>query len=65
VSAGRKDASLIFYCDAECWMSWNAARRAVEWGYSSVYWYPGGVDAWREAGLDLESAQPVPRSLGQ
>ncbi|MGI9301371.1 MAG: rhodanese-like domain-containing protein [Gammaproteobacteria bacterium] len=65
ISAGRNDAPMVFYCDAQCWMSWNAARRAVEWGYTSVYWYPGGADAWREAGMGLEAAQPVTRREGQ
>jgi PQQ-dependent catabolism-associated CXXCW motif protein len=29
---------VIFYCMENCWMSWNAAKRAVEWGYTSVIW---------------------------
>lgn len=41
--ANRK---VIFYCMENCWMSWNAAKRAVEWGYKSVIWYPLGTDGW-------------------
>lgn len=65
IGAGGKDTPMVFYCDSQCWMSWNAARRAVEWGYTSVYWYPGGADAWRDAGLDLEAAEPVERGDNQ
>ena len=39
-------------------MSWNAAKRAVEWGYSSVVWYPLGADGWEEAKLPLEENKP-------
>jgi quinoprotein dehydrogenase-associated probable ABC transporter substrate-binding protein/PQQ-dependent catabolism-associated CXXCW motif protein len=52
---------LVFYCDANCWMGYNAAKRAVrELGYSNVYWYPQGVQGWQNAGLELVAAQPVP-----
>lgn len=49
---------ILFYCMTDCWMSWNAARRAVEWGYQSVIWYPLGVDGWEKAGLPLEERRP-------
>lgn len=49
---------ILFYCMADCWMSWNAARRAVEWGYNSVIWYPSGADGWQQAGLPLEETKP-------
>lgn len=51
---------LVFYCLANCWMSWNAAKRAVSWGYANVYWYPEGSDGWADAGLPLEDSTPVP-----
>ncbi len=38
---------VLFFCLAECWMSWNAAKRALEYGYSNVFWYPEGTDGWR------------------
>lgn len=62
-AATRSDPgrTIVFYCQADCWMSWNAARRAVEWGYDSVVWYPEGTDGWSAAGLPLEAAVPVPR----
>jgi quinoprotein dehydrogenase-associated probable ABC transporter substrate-binding protein/PQQ-dependent catabolism-associated CXXCW motif protein len=51
---------LVFFCEAECWMSWNAARRALSWGYDDVVWYPEGVDGWRAAGQLLIPIQPQP-----
>ncbi|MBY4675864.1 rhodanese-like domain-containing protein [Marinobacterium arenosum] len=52
--------ALVFYCRADCWMSWNAARRAHQWGYGNLYWYRDGIDGWREAELPLTSVEPVP-----
>lgn len=57
---GDRRRALVFYCLADCWMSWNAAKRAVSWGYSNVYWYPDGTDGWAGAGLPLEESTPVP-----
>ena len=59
--AGEAERTLVFYCQRDCWMSWNAAKRALELGFAHVDWYPDGVDGWREAGLPLEARQPEPR----
>lgn len=53
-----KTAPLVFYCMADCWMSWNAAKRAIEFGYKSVIWYPVGTDGWENYGLPLEANTP-------
>lgn len=37
---------VLFFCLAECWMSWNAAKRALGYGYRTVYWLPEGTDGW-------------------
>ncbi|MHA6262863.1 PQQ-dependent catabolism-associated CXXCW motif protein [Arenibacterium sp. CAU 1754] len=37
---------VLFFCLEECWMSWNAAKRALEYGYTTVYWMPDGTDGW-------------------
>jgi quinoprotein dehydrogenase-associated probable ABC transporter substrate-binding protein/PQQ-dependent catabolism-associated CXXCW motif protein len=57
---GDRSRRLVFYCQADCWMSWNAAKRAVQSGYGNVVWYPEGTDGWAAAGLPLEPAEPVP-----
>jgi PQQ-dependent catabolism-associated CXXCW motif protein len=56
----RPAAAVVFYCLADCWMSWNAAKRAVSWGYRRVYWFRDGTDGWEAAGLPLAVAEPVP-----
>ena len=60
-SHGDKAALLVIYCLADCWMSWNAAKRALAYGYSNVAWYPEGTDGWEHEKLPTEEAQPEPR----
>jgi len=55
-----KNAPLVIYCLADCWMSWNAAKRALSYGYGRVYWYPEGSDGWQAEGGELQEASPVP-----
>ncbi len=48
---GNQEVPLIFYCASiECWMSYNAALRAINLGYRNVLWYRGGLAAWKQAG---------------
>ncbi len=55
VMQGRKDLPMIFYCaSTQCWMSYNAALRAIRLGYSKVLWYRGGVEAWKYARLPFQ-----------
>ena len=58
---GDHAGTVVLYCQANCWMSWNAAKRAVSLGYSNVAWYPEGTDGWSAAGLPLQDATPEPR----
>ncbi len=60
-SGGDKAKLLVIYCQADCWMSWNAARRALALGYTNVAWYPEGTDGWENALLPLAPSQPEPR----
>ena len=62
---GDRSRRIVFYCLADCWMSWNAARRAVAWGYGPVAWYPHGTEAWEAAELPLATSTPVPRGDGE
>ncbi len=59
-TGGDKAAPVVIFCKADCWMSWNAAKRAVQMGYSAINWFPQGVDGWAEQGQELILAQPVP-----
>jgi PQQ-dependent catabolism-associated CXXCW motif protein len=51
-------APVVIFCLADCWMSWNAGKRAIEWGYTSVYWLPEGVDGWSAQTYPVERVQP-------
>jgi PQQ-dependent catabolism-associated CXXCW motif protein len=51
--------AVVFYCTADCWQSWNASRRAMDWGYRAVHWFPLGTDGWLESGYELSRVQPV------
>lgn len=49
VSQGNKARPLVFYCQStQCWMSYNAALRAINMGFTQVYWYRGGIEAWQQ-----------------
>jgi len=55
---GDRARTIVLYCLADCWMSWNAAKRAMALGYSDVAWYPEGTDGWLAAGLPLQDSTP-------
>lgn len=60
LSGGDKARPLVFFCMADCWMSWNAVKRAAALGYTRVYWFADGTDGWREADRPFERADPPP-----
>ncbi|MBE0454415.1 PQQ-dependent catabolism-associated CXXCW motif protein [Roseovarius autotrophicus] len=59
-TGGNMAKPLVIFCLAECWMSWNAAKRALEYGYTAVHWLPEGTDGWARAGypLGMVAAEP-------
>jgi PQQ-dependent catabolism-associated CXXCW motif protein len=59
LTGGDRDKPLLIYCLENCWMSWNAAKRALQLGYRKVYWYPAGTDGWARIGGALELAEPA------
>jgi len=60
LTQGDKKTPVVFFCIADCWMSWNAVQRASEYGYTNTYWYKNGTDGWAEAGLKMQEIDPVP-----
>jgi hypothetical protein len=47
---GKFDAPLVFFSsDVKNWEGYIAAARAIDMGYTKVYWYRGGLKAWKEA----------------
>lgn len=56
-AAPRRDAPIVLFCGSpRCWSGYNAALRAISFGYLNVYWYRGGVAAWDAAGLPIVHA---------
>ncbi|MFA5900706.1 MAG: PQQ-dependent catabolism-associated CXXCW motif protein [Hyphomicrobium sp.] len=53
LSKGKPDTPLVFFCLKNCWMSWNAAKRALDYGYTNVMWFRDGSDGWQELGYPL------------
>lgn len=52
-TAKNLDHPVVVYCHERCWLSWNAAKRAIQYGYRNVYWFPDGIEGWRAAGLPI------------
>jgi PQQ-dependent catabolism-associated CXXCW motif protein len=60
-SAGNLDATIVVYCHERCWLSYNAARRAISYGYRKVFWYPDGIEGWRAANLATTTVNAIER----
>lgn len=44
LAGGDRARRLVFLCAGiHCWLSYNAALRAVRLGYTEVHWYRGGL----------------------
>ncbi len=60
MSGANKMMPIIIYCQADCWMSWNAVKRAAGYGYTALYWYPDGTDGMADWDVPLVPSTPVP-----
>ncbi|WP_207459816.1 quinoprotein dehydrogenase-associated putative ABC transporter substrate-binding protein [Azospirillum sp. SYSU D00513] len=58
LTGGDRSKPVVFFCKPDCWMSWNAAKRAVDWGYGNVKWFRDGIGGWEEAGHSLAELRP-------
>ncbi len=58
LSARRPNRAIVVFCQADCWMSWNAALRLHRAGFRDVQWFAEGLDGWKEAGLAVSPAIP-------
>lgn len=61
LTAGDRKRPLVVFCQPDCWMSWNAAKRALALGYQAVKWFPAGTEGWTAAGHELVTAEPEPK----
>jgi PQQ-dependent catabolism-associated CXXCW motif protein len=59
LTKANKTMPVVFFCLRDCWMSWNAAKRAMTMGYTQVYWFPEGSDAWEENGYPIAVIEPL------
>ncbi|MGB0682242.1 MAG: rhodanese-like domain-containing protein [Magnetovibrionaceae bacterium] len=62
LAALPEDKAPLFYCIRNCWMSWNAVKRAARKGRKTIYWLADGTDGWAEAGFPLEPGKPQGRA---
>lgn len=63
LSGGDRATTIIVFCVADCWMSWNAAQRIAALGYENVAWFRLGTDGWQDEGWPLAPVEPVPLAL--
>lgn len=61
-TGGDRGKLIVIYCLRDCWMSWNAAKRALAFGYTNVAWYPDGTDGWGEMNNPVQESKPEPRT---
>ena len=51
----KKGDPAVVYCNGErCLRSSNAAKKAVAWGFTNIYYYRDGFPAWKSAGYPVE-----------
>lgn len=60
LTKGDRGAPVVFFCLKDCWMSWNAAKRALALGYRNVMWFNEGTDGWQELGYPLIDVKKLP-----
>lgn len=53
--AVKKDQEVVIYCNGpKCMRSSKASAMAVGWGFSKVFYFRGGLPAWKAAGYPAE-----------
>jgi len=54
----NSNTKFIFYCKTDCWMSWNAARRAASLGFKNIFWYKNGIEGWKSKNFATQLLHP-------
>lgn len=50
----NKATPIVFYCNGiHCLRSSDAIHKAVEWGYTNIFWFRGGWKEWTDKRLPL------------
>ncbi len=53
----NKSTALVIYCNGpECWKSFKESTAAVKAGYTHLYWFRGGLPAWKAAGYKVATS---------
>ena len=61
LTGNNRARAIVFFCLSKtCWLSHNAALRALQLGYTNIYWYRGGRNAWTAAGLPTAAVRQTP-----
>lgn len=64
LTQGNKQVPIVTYCQGpQCWMSYNAALRAIALGYQNVLWYRGGLQAWQMAMAQMNGVGGQPPAV--
>lgn len=58
LAARHPHRPLVVFCQADCWMSWNAALRLHRAGLPDIRWFADGLDGWKEAGFAVTLTVP-------
>ncbi len=61
LTKGEKERAVVVYCHASCWLSWNAAKRIIGYGYRKVYWFAEGIEGWTAAAQATVPLEPPPQ----
>ena len=55
-SAAEKDQPIVIYSSGiKCGRAYRAAVQAVNWGYTQVYYFRGGIVDWKDVHYPIES----------
>lgn len=53
--AGGRDRPVVLYCNEfDCWRTEAAVRRALEWGFDNLHYFPGGYPEWSRRNYPFE-----------
>jgi rhodanese-related sulfurtransferase len=52
--APDRTQALLFYCNgARCLRSSDSINKAIDWGYTNIFWFRGGWQEWTEKRLPV------------
>ncbi len=55
-AAPDRAQALLFYCNGpRCLRSTDAINKAIQWGYTNLFWFRGGWEEWTEKRLPVIS----------